>query len=84
MAEITVTEMDTGKATHDWLVSVGHNGMSRIVAVCPYPQYAATVAKGLGRLSDAELDELAKSRPAAPSLTAEITRLHRTSPGGGS
>lgn len=58
MSEISVTETGFDKATHDWLVSVGTGGMSRIVAVCPYPQYAAVVAMALGRLTPEELEAL--------------------------
>lgn len=60
MAEITITETGFEKATHDWLVSVGTAGMSRIVAVCPYEQYAQVVAEALGRLSDDELEALGR------------------------
>jgi hypothetical protein len=56
--EIVVTETGFDKATHDWLVSVGVGGMTRIVATCPYPECAAVVAMALGRLTVEELEAL--------------------------
>lgn len=62
MADIQITETGFDKATHDWIVSVGTPGMSRIVATCPYRQYAEVVAEGLGRLTEAELEALGEVR----------------------
>lgn len=57
---ISIVESGFDKATHDWLVCVDQTGMSRVVATCPYPQYAEVVAAGLRKLSDEELGRLYK------------------------
>lgn len=63
--EVTITETGFHKATHDWLVSVNAHGLQRIVATCPYPQYAEVVADALRAHLIAEnvdqLDARAKS-----------------------
>lgn len=60
-ARITVTPAD-GPPDQDppaWLVNVELDGMLRIVARCPYRQYADVVATGLRALNDDTLRQLA-------------------------
>jgi hypothetical protein len=55
MIEVQVFETDN----HQWLVIVNSLGASRIVAACPYPQYAEAVAQGLDAvLTDENVEAL--------------------------
>lgn len=61
MIEVHVMETES----HQWLVVVDSPGVSRIVASCPYPQYAEVVADGLDAvLTDDNVDRLESKEPA--------------------